>query len=178
MYFHIQYPTCVTLILWPLKYEKVLDLEREAKSFWRVLQHCTYDLKLPVLTSGRIQILYPSEYYRDQNARGATSKKGWTPQSFIRRGCKSLLSHHNLCAIFASKVLRAPSQKLNVLLCRWSRLFTLCIFHHPAQNSPCNPLPTWGRFLKMAESLASVTGDITREDSDFDETCAFRGLFC
>lgn len=41
---------------------------------------------------------------------------------------------------------------------------------------PLQPAPNL-RFLKTAESLTSVTA-VALEESDFDETRAFRGLFC
>lgn len=58
---------------------------------------------------------------------------------------------------FTSKVLKAPSQNVNVRLCQWSWWSSFFMHMHialyPTQNSPCSPLPTWLRFLKTAEKL-------------------------
>ena len=43
---------------------------------------------------------------------------------------------------------------------------------------PLQPFPNLTEVSKTAESLTSVTADVTLEESDFDETRAFRGLLC
>lgn len=43
---------------------------------------------------------------------------------------------------------------------------------------PLQPSPSLTRVSKNGKSLTSVTADVILEERDFDETRAFRGLFC
>lgn len=71
---------------------------------------------------------------------GLCPEKAVAHQSFIRYGCKSLHSHHNLCH-FTSKVLRAWSQNVNVLLCQWNSLFMHMHIPLSCPEFPLQPFP-------------------------------------
>lgn len=72
---------------------------------------------------------------------GLCPEKAVAHQSFIRYGCKSSHPHHNLCH-FTSKVLRAQSQIVNVLLCQPSSLFMHMHIPLSCPEFPLQPSPS------------------------------------